>query len=168
VSGIHAVGIDRVIAEAGVAKMTLYRHFASKDDLVLAFLELREQRWTHGWLEAEVERIATTPQARFTALFDVLDDWFHRRDFESCSFLRTLLEVPDESDPLHRAAVRHLETVRTIIAGYARDAGVAHPDEAASELQVLMMGAIMSATRGDRGAARQARAVAERALQDSG
>src|ERR1700730_4758777 len=73
--GIRAVGIDRIIAEAGIAKATLYRHFASKEQLVLAFLDLRQERWTHEWLEREVERIAPTPQRRCLCVFDALDDW---------------------------------------------------------------------------------------------
>jgi AcrR family transcriptional regulator len=59
--GTRAVGVDRIIAESGVAKMTLYRNFASKDDLILAFLELREERWTRGWLQDTVEARAATP-----------------------------------------------------------------------------------------------------------
>lgn len=163
--GIHAVGIDRIIAEAGVAKMTLYRHFASKTELVLAFLELRDQRWTHGWLEVEIERRAGTPEERLVALFDALDGWFRRPNFESCSFMRTLLEVPDESDPIHQATVNHLDTIQKMIARHARQAGITHPRDAASQLQILMMGAIVSATRGDRNAARRARASAERVLE---
>ena len=75
--------------------MTLYRHFASKDALVLAFLERREQRWTKDWLQAEVERRATEPGERLLAIFDVFDEWFHRPDFEGCSFVNVLLEISD-------------------------------------------------------------------------
>ena len=56
--GTRAVGVDRIIAEAGTAKMTLYRNFASKDELIVAFLAAREERWTRGWLQAEVDRRA--------------------------------------------------------------------------------------------------------------
>jgi AcrR family transcriptional regulator len=158
--GIHTIGIDRIIAEAGVAKMTLYRHFASKDDLVLAFLELRERRWTHDWLRTEMERRATAPRDRLLAVFDALDEWFRRPDFESCSFMRTLLEVPDEADPVHQATVRHLETIAKMMAREVRHAGIARPRDVALQLQTLMMGAITSATRGDRRAAVRARKTA--------
>src|SRR2546423_14021311 len=83
--GIRAVGIDEVIERAGVAKATLYRHFPSKDDLVLAFLEQREQLWTKGWVEAEARRRAATPEGRLLAIFDLFDGWFRRDDFEGCS-----------------------------------------------------------------------------------
>ena len=59
--GTRAVGVDRIIAESGVAKMTLYRNFASKDELILAFLERREERWTRDWLRATVEGRSATP-----------------------------------------------------------------------------------------------------------
>ena len=72
-------GVDRIIAESGVAKMTLYRNFASKDELILAFLERREELWTRAWLQAEVERRAATPGARLLAIFDTFGEWFARR-----------------------------------------------------------------------------------------
>lgn len=165
--GIQAVGIDRIIAEAGVAKATLYRHFPSKNDLVLAFLELRGQRWTQGWLTVEIERRATTPPGRLLAPFDAFDEWFRRPDFESCSFLRVLLEVPDGTHPVHRAAVGHLNTIRTMIAAHAEQAGIARPVEIAGQLQMLMWGSIAIATGGDADAARSARDVAERVLENA-
>src|SRR6516225_11838892 len=73
--GVQAVGIDAVISRSGVARQTLYRHFASKQDLVLAFLERREQEWTRRWLEAEVRGRAHDPASRLLAIFDVFDEW---------------------------------------------------------------------------------------------
>ena len=123
--GIHAVGIDRIIAEADVAKATLYHHFASKSDLVVAFLDLRQERWTRDYFEAEVQRRAATPQERALAVFDVFDEWFQRPDFEGCSFINTLLEITDKDDPVHKAAVRHLDGIRAMIETYAEQAGAA-------------------------------------------
>jgi AcrR family transcriptional regulator len=165
--GIQAVGIDRIIDEAGVAKATLYHHFASKEDLVIAFLGLRERRWTHDWLVAEVERRAATPQRRALALFDALDEWFRRPDFEGCSFINTLVQATSKDDPVHKEAVRHLDVIRAILETYAEQAGAADPEEIAYQLQILAMGAIVSAGRGDREAARRARALAELRLTAS-
>jgi AcrR family transcriptional regulator len=164
--GIRAVGIDRIVAESGVAKMTLYRHFASKEDLVLAFLELREQRWTHEWLKASIERTSSAPD-RVLAMFDVLDEWFHRPDYESCSFIKALLEVNDPADPINRAAVAKLDNVKTMLTRHASDAGLANAEDVAAQVQILMMGAIVSATRGDREAAHRARAIAQTLLASS-
>src|SRR5438552_11387299 len=80
--GVRAVGIDAIVERSGVARMTLYRHFASKDALVLAFLERREERWTRAWLQHEVERRSSDPRARLLAIFDVFDEWFQEADFE--------------------------------------------------------------------------------------
>src|SRR5258708_29121118 len=90
--GIHAVGVDTISARSGVAKMTLYRHYPSKDDLALAFLRRREELWTRSWLQQEVERRAHTPAARLLAVFDVFHKWLRRSDFDGCSFVKVLLE----------------------------------------------------------------------------
>ncbi len=87
--GIRAVGVDTISARSGVAKMTLYRHYPSKDDLALTFLRRREELWTRGWLQREVERRAQKPGERLLAVFDVFDKWFRRSDFEGCSFRRS-------------------------------------------------------------------------------
>ena len=89
--GIRGVGVDAIIERSGVARMTLYRHFGSKDALVLAFLERREERWTKEWLQSEVERRASDPAQRLLVIFDVFDEWFQRGDFEGCSFINVLL-----------------------------------------------------------------------------
>jgi AcrR family transcriptional regulator len=158
--GIGAVGVDRIVAESSVAKMTLYRHFPSKTELALACLELRDQRWTRDWLQSEVNRMASTPHDRLLAIFDAFDGWFHRPDYEGCTFINTLLEMP-ESDPLHEAAARHLAVIRGFIEDLARQAGVEHPKEVAFQLQLLMIGAIVAAGRGDLDAAARARDTAK-------
>src|SRR3954449_12759331 len=73
--GTRAVGVDRIIAECGIAKMTLYRNFPSKDVLILAFLERRAERWTREWLECEVGRSGSPAQC-LLAVFDTFDGWF--------------------------------------------------------------------------------------------
>ena len=91
--GVRDVGVDEVIKGAGVAKATLYRHFPSKDDLVVAFLEKREQRWTLDWVEAEARRRGSEPEQQLLAIFDLFDEWFHRKDFEGCAFINVMLEM---------------------------------------------------------------------------
>ena len=112
-----------------------------------------------------VEDGADTTEERLLLFFDLFDEWFRRPDFESCSFMRTLMEVPDEADPVHKAARRHLDSVRSLLAAYAEEAGMRDPEAIAYQLQILMMGAILSATRGDREAAARARGVAEGFLE---
>jgi AcrR family transcriptional regulator len=165
--GVRAVGIDRIIAEANIAKATLYRHFASKEELVLAFLDLREQRWTHEWLRGETERRAAAPRERLLVTFDVLHEWFQRPDFEGCSFINTLLEISDKANAIHRAAVEHLAAIGAILEGYAQEAGAMDQRAMAAQSQILMMGAIVSAGRGDLIAARRARALTELLLESA-
>ncbi len=95
--GIRGVGIDAVIEQSGVARMTLYRHFSSKEQLALAYLERREQEWTRNWLQAEVERRADDGAGRLLAIFDVFDAWFREDDFEGCAFIHVLLETADDA-----------------------------------------------------------------------
>ncbi len=158
--GVQAIGVDRIIEEAGVAKMTLYRHFGSKEELVLAALELREELWTRGWLEREVRERGETAKARLHVIFDAFDDWFRRDDYESCLFVTSLLESHDRTTPLGAAAVSGLAEVRVFLAELAEEAGARDPEGLARELQIIMIGAIVAATAGDVDAALHARATA--------
>jgi len=159
--GTRAVGVDAIIARAGVAKATFYHHFPTKDDLVIAFLQRREQLWTREWFEAEVNRRAATPQERLLAIFDIFDEWFQRDDFEGCPFLRTMFETFEAYQPnansVAAAARLHLASIREIVQHYAKEAGVHHPEELAAKWQMLMAGSIVFAGYGERTSARLAR-----------
>lgn len=158
--GVRAVGVDEVIARSGVAKATLYRHFTSKDSLVLAFLDRREQQWTYGLVVAGARRRGTTAEGQLLAIFDVFDEWFRRRaEFDACSFINVLLEMGPEH-PLGQASINYLANIRSLIAGLAAEAGLNKPDEFARSLQILMKGSIISAAEGDTDAAKQAQAMA--------
>ncbi len=165
VHGLQAVGINSVVEHSGVAKRTLYRHFASKDDLVVEFLGLREMRWSKEWLEHEVEARATTPEDRLLAIFDVFHDWFQRDDMEGCSFINVLLEVPNKASPVHEATVRHLANIRTFLAALAAEAGISQPEDFARRWHILMKGSIVAAQEGDLNAARHAQEVARLLLE---
>jgi AcrR family transcriptional regulator len=158
--GIRAVGIEEVIERAAVAKATLYRHFPSKDDLVLAFLRRREEVWTHGWVEAEARSRGGTPAGALLAIFDLFDEWFHQADFEGCSFINVLLETADLGHPVGRASADHLENIRTVVRTLAGEAGLRDPDEFARSFHILMKGSIVQAGEGDADAAKRARSMA--------
>jgi AcrR family transcriptional regulator len=157
--GVRAVGIDEVIDRAGVAKATLYRHFPSKDDLVLAFLQRRERRWTLEFIEAEARRRGSTPEGRLLAIFDVFDEWFRKDDFEGCSFINVMLEFPDREHPLGRASALYLENIRSIVRTLAEEAGLRDPAGFAHSWHILMKGSIVAAGEGDREAAQRATAM---------
>jgi AcrR family transcriptional regulator len=163
--GIRAVGVDAVIAGSGVAKMTLYRHYPSKDKLALAFLRRREELWTRAWLQNEVERRVASPRERLLAIFDVFDKWFHRADFEGCSFINVLLEIDDRAHPVRSATVHHLEVIRSFLRELAADAGVRDPEGFARQWHILMKGSIVAAGEGDRDAARRAQDIGRLLLE---
>ncbi len=162
--GIRAVGTEEVLATAGVSKSTLYRHFRSKDDLVLAFLQQREHRWTREFVEAEARRRGSTPREQLLAIFDVFDEWFHRDDFEGCSFINVLLETGDLETPVGKASAAHLEYIRTVVAKLAEEAGVSDAESFAHSWHILMKGSIVAAGEGDSRAASRAKAMGESLL----
>jgi AcrR family transcriptional regulator len=155
--GIRAVGIDEIRARADVAKATLYRHFASKDELVLAFLDQREEMWTKDWVEREARSRATEPDEQLLAIFDAFDEWFHREDFEGCSFINVMLEWADRDHPIGRASILHLANIRAFLTELATEAGLRHPETFAHSWHILMKGSIVAAAEGDRDAAKRAK-----------
>jgi AcrR family transcriptional regulator len=158
--GIRAVGTDEVIARAGVAKATLYRHFATKNDLVLAVLQRREQLWTQGLIEEQSRQRGTTPEEQLLAIFDVMHDWFHLRDgCEGCSFINVLLELGADH-PVGQACVAHIDHVRDIVRARAVSAGLTDVEDLAWSWRILMKGAIIMAAVGDKDAALRARRMA--------
>jgi AcrR family transcriptional regulator len=157
--GIHDVGVDELVQRAGVAKAKLYRHFPSKDELVLAFLAQRELIWTYGWVEREARRRGATPEEQLLAIFDLFDEWFRGDDFEGCSFVNTMLEFGDLDHPVGRASAGHLENIRSVVRNLALEAGLRDPDAFALSWHILMKGSIVQAAEGDRDAAKRAQAL---------
>ena len=125
--GVRDVGINELIERSGVAKSTFYRHFPSKDALVLAFLALRDQVWTVDLIVSEARRRGTTPEGRLLAIFDVFGDWFQRDDFEACTFINVLLEM-GPGHPLGEASIGYLARIRGHIQALAEEAGLERPD----------------------------------------
>jgi AcrR family transcriptional regulator len=153
--GIRDVGIDEIVETSGIARATLYRHFRSKNELVLAFLERREQRWTFGAVEAEARRRGDTPEQKLLAIFDVFDEWFQRPDFEACSFVNVLFEMRPWH-PLGQASIQHLQNIRSMVEKLAREAGLRDPTEFTRSWHILMKGSIVAAAEGDALAATRA------------
>jgi AcrR family transcriptional regulator len=163
--GIRAVGVDLVIAESGVAKTTLYKHFRSKDELIAECLHRLDDRYFR-WFEQEVDTRSGDPHGRLAALFDVLDDWFQRPDFRGCAFINASVELADPEHPARGAIANHKRRSRALIERLAREAGHAHPRTVSDHLMLLMEGAIITAlVEGDWQAARRAGDAATKLLQ---
>jgi AcrR family transcriptional regulator len=157
--GIRAVGTDEVIAQSGVAKATLYRHFPSKNDLVLAVLQRREELWTLEMVEQQSRLRGDTPEEQLLAIFDVFHDWFqHHEDYDGCSFINVLLEL-GVAHPAGQASIRYLENIRKILRERAEAAGLVDVDGFARSWHILMKGSIITATEGDLQAAHRAQAM---------
>jgi AcrR family transcriptional regulator len=112
--GVRAVGIDRIIAEAEVAKMTLYNHFQSKDDLILAVLHYRDEK-INGFFESAVERYAEQGMDRLSAFFAALDEWFRSKGFRGCAFINAVVELADADHPAAAFSAKHKEIFHQMI-----------------------------------------------------
>jgi AcrR family transcriptional regulator len=140
-NGFHATGIDTILAESGVAKMTLYKYFKSKDELILAALELRHERWS-AWFLREIERRSRSPRRRLLLVFDVLGEWFRSEDFRGCFFLNAASEYGGLEPRIHEAVAGHKRWVRELLGRFASEARATDANGLAGRLALLMEGAI--------------------------
>ena len=158
--GIQHVGVDRIIAESGVAKMSLYNHFKSKDALIEAFLRRRDRQWRQ-WFVTRVEQHSADPKAQLLAVFDVLQDWMDGEHFRGCAFVNATVELADPQHPGYQAAAEHKEVVAQYLLSLAEAAGVPNPQAIAHQFRLLVEGAVIVAMlQGDASAAATAKDAA--------
>jgi AcrR family transcriptional regulator len=157
--GIRDVGIAELILRAGVAKATFYGHFTSKDELVLAFLNRCHQNLTVEQIIVECRKSSEDPLAQLLTIFDVLNGWFRRDDFQACAFVSTMLEM-GPAHPLGEASISYLAQVRAFMRALAEEAGLDQPDVFARSCHILTKGSIISAVEGDKEAAVLAKRMA--------
>jgi AcrR family transcriptional regulator len=163
--GIHTVGIDRVIAHAGVAKGSLYYSFTGKDDLVHEYLTRRHGMWAER-VTAGIEA-HTDPRARILAVYDVLGELFAQPDYRGCAFMNATAEASPESVEA-RAGATFRAWVHDLFLGLATDARSAKPKQLAETLVLLYDGAVATAQMDNApGAARTARRTAELVLDNT-
>ncbi|GAA2845563.1 TetR family transcriptional regulator [Aminobacter aminovorans] len=139
--GFHATGIDRIIAEADVAKMTMYRHFPSKDDLIVEVLGWRMERFEH-----QLDQLAETggtPEAKIERIFDWYGRWFQSPDFHGCLFAHALAEYGDPAHTVFRAATDQKDSLKRRIHAIVRDVLA---DERAGTLAAALLMLIEGAT----------------------
>jgi AcrR family transcriptional regulator len=142
--GINATGIDKILAEAGVAKMTLYNQFGSKEGLVFAVLEREGEAW-RAWFQTAVDQLGGTPRDKLVGIFDVLENWFKQEGFYGCAFINAVAEHNKEDPRIRTLAQAHKKKVLAIIRSLAEQAGVPDPDAVTEAIGILVDGAIIAA-----------------------
>jgi len=141
--GLHATGMDLLSAETGISKTTMFKHFRSKEELILATLRLRDENF-RNWLFRRMEE-AGPPKAQLYAMFDALGEWFAEPGFRSCMFIKAASEYPDPDHPIHAQAAEHKRLLFRQVEKISADAGADDPAALARTLLLLKEGAIVTA-----------------------
>lgn len=173
--GFHATGLDRILEQGGLSRMTVYNHFKSKDELILAALLNRDAIF-RARLREFVESRAATPRERLLAVFDFHADWFASKEFFGCMFIKALGEFPDPASGPNRIASQHKQAITTYLRELCQEAAIRDADGVARQMSLLLEGAIVTAQfsasgpgpgHDSAGAASIARCIAERLLAAS-
>ncbi|WP_182057145.1 TetR/AcrR family transcriptional regulator [Pantoea sp. ME81] len=163
-NGIHAMGMDLLVKTSGVARKSIYRHFANKEDVASAALTERDERWMQ-WFRTESDK-GKTPQERILNMFTVLKSWFESDGFRGCAFINTAGEVGDPEDPVRQIAKMHKQKLLDYALELAEQLNVEHPEDLARQLLILLEGAItMSYVMGDGSVADNAQDIAKLMLE---
>ena len=158
------MGMDLLVKTSGVARKSIYRHFANKEDVASAALTERDERWMH-WFRTESDK-GETPRERILNMFTVLKSWFESDGFRGCAFINTAGEVGDPVDPIRQIAKMHKQKLLDYVLEVCGQLGVEEPEILARQLLILLEGAItMSYVMGDWSAADKARDIAKMMLE---
>jgi len=143
-NGFHATGMDTLVRETGISKTSMYKHFRSKEDLILATLRLRDEQFRNNFLR-RIETLATEPKDQLLAAFDALGEWFGDESFKSCMFIKASSEYQDKKHPIHAAAAEHKRLLAVYFEKLATKAGLSDPEALARQLLMVAEGAIVIA-----------------------
>lgn len=162
--GYHAAGVDQVISEAGIAKTTLYRHFKSKEDLIVAVLQHIDEEF-RSEMRDFVDASRRQPKQKILATFDFLENWFNTQTFYGCPFMSAVGEYGERISPVFQEAAMHKRLMIAYFEELARAAKLKDPEQVAEEINLLHEGAtaVAHVTR-DPTAARKAKTLARRII----
>ncbi len=141
--GINSTGVDTIVAVAGTTKMTLYKYFKSKEDLILEVLQQGHQDF-QTWLNDNLNRSSKLPADKIQKLFDFIEEWVTSPDFRGMAFIKASAEFPNEESPIHKLSADHAKEFRNYIATLAVDAGITDSESLALQLSMLIEGAIQA------------------------
>jgi AcrR family transcriptional regulator len=164
--GFHEVGLDQIIAAAGVTKTTFYKHFESLQDLMVEAVRVRDDWEMQAWDRAVRQVAGDDPRRQLLGVCDVMDTWFNDPSFAGCMFINTASEFPSASHP--EAAAQHKRRMRDVFRDLAAKAGVADADAFADQFTALVEGTLVPRqVHGRHDAARVIRPTVERLLDAS-
>jgi AcrR family transcriptional regulator len=146
-NGFHATGMDMVAAETGISKTSIYKHFRTKEDLILAVLRLRDEKF-RNWLIRRMEKLGKTPLEQLIAMFDALGEWFAEDGFRGCMFIKASAEYQEAGHPIHTQCGEHKRLIFTHMRYLSEKAGAIDADMLARQLLLLKEGAIVTAHLG--------------------
>lgn len=146
-NGFHATGMDMLVSETGISKTSMYNHFRTKEDLILAALRLRDELF-RNWLIRRMEELADSPCGQLIAMFDALGEWFAEDGFRGCMFIKASSEYQDNRHPIHAQSAEHKRLLFTHIIELTQRAGLTDPELTARQLLLLKEGAIVTAHMG--------------------
>ncbi|HEY9318063.1 AcrR family transcriptional regulator [Achromobacter deleyi] len=138
--GINATGMDLIVKTSGVARKGLYKYYPTKEALVAAALQARDERWMEWFIAATTQ--AATPRARLMSIFDALREWFASEGFRGCAFINAAGEIGDPANPIREVSRLHKARLLAHVLTLTQAAGVPDPDDMARQLLVLIDGAI--------------------------
>lgn len=136
------VGVDEVVRASGVAKMTLYKHFESKDALVAAVVRRKDEAFT-AWFAAQLDALGPDPLTRLLGCFDVLKTWVSSNEFRGCPFVNVASEICDPQHPARLAAMEHKRAMLAFLVGLCRQVGAPDANDLAHQWLLLMDGAVV-------------------------
>lgn len=160
-NGYHATGVDTILKQAGISKKTLYHHFRSKDELILAVLREYDSVFRNDFMR-QVESEAKTPKGRILGVYDVAERWFEGDDFFGCMYIKAISEYSNPESPFREICKQFKTLMRNFLFELCIEAGFRSPEMLADQLALLLEGAIVTAqVSQDSLAARTARTAAE-------
>lgn len=164
--GFRNVGIDQILSDVGISKTAFYKHFQSKDDLMLEALDSHDRLMRETFRDMAKKRGGHDPVAQLRALFDVVEVLINDSTFQGCIFVNAAIEFPLQHEPAHMAAASSKQAMEDVVTEFTTAAGAKNPRALAQELCLLMEGVYV--TRHVTGKSEWlavARRLAERAIQ---
>ncbi len=166
-NGFHATGIDTILKESGIAKKTLYNHFRSKEELIIAALRRYDSEFRNQFMR-QVESAADAPKDKLLAVFDVAGKWFAQNNFFGCMFINAIGEYAELDTSIRNVCKEYKSLMHQYLQQLSDQAGAKSPEELADELFLLLEGAtVIAQVSQKKNVAKTAKRVASALIEDA-